>query len=29
MSETEFLSISDDIFRRIENALDDAGLDVD
>ncbi|SCK13142.1 iron donor protein CyaY [Vogesella sp. LIG4] len=29
MSETEFLSISEAIFRRIENALDDAGLDVD
>lgn len=29
MNETEFLRLSEDIFRRIENALDDAGLDVD
>lgn len=29
MTESEFLTLTDDIFARIENSIDDAGLDAD
>ncbi|KZE28889.1 CyaY protein [Crenobacter luteus] len=29
MNESEFLNLSDEVFERIETALDEAGLDVD